>query len=225
MVRLAFAGEDIIIESVSSGDAALEILKEFRPDVALVDVSMPGYSGYEVCELIRHDQEFASLPVILLSGALDLFDEDEAARVKASGHLTKPFNPSEMIGLVEELLPNATRRAEPGFPGNEAGKNDACAGVAAEISLQPVEVESAAPGAPRDFLQAAPRAWKSYLGPDRILDIISDETIAGKAAADWRMPEELIDRVAEKAVKKMIPDIKALIQQTLSAHKSDSPSR
>ena len=243
MVRLAFAGEDVVIEAVSSGDAALEILKEFRPDAALVDISMPGYSGYEVCELIRHDQEFASLPVILMSGALDLFDEDEAARVKASGHLAKPFNPSEMIDLVEELLPDVARSAEPGLPAAEAEElpsdctcraetgfpateaEQADAGAAAEISSQPIVVQSAAPPVPRDLIQAAPHAWKSYLGPDRILDIISDETIAGKTAADWRAPEELIDRVAEKTVKKMIPDIKALIQQTLSANKSGSPSR
>ena len=244
MVRLAFAGEDVVIESVSSGDAALEMLKGFRPDAALIDVVMPGYSGYEVCELIRHDPEFASIPVILLSGAFDNFDEDEAARVRANGHLTKPFNPSEMITLVEKFLPDSmVRRADPDFPDNEAEEAYTGADITAGIPSKPVAVEPAAPtitvasttpvaptmpvapAAPSELFQAAPRVWKSYLGPDRILEIITDDTIAGETAGGWGISEELIDRVAEKAVKKIVPDIKVLIQQTLSANKSGSPSR
>ena len=94
MVRLAFTGEDAVIEAVTNGEAAIDTLREFRPDVVLADVSMPGYSGYEVCERIRGDLDFAAIPVILLNGAFDPLDEEEAARVKASGHLTKPFDPS-----------------------------------------------------------------------------------------------------------------------------------
>ena len=48
MVRLAYATEDAEIEAVFNGDAALDILYEFRPDVILAAISMPGYNGYEV---------------------------------------------------------------------------------------------------------------------------------------------------------------------------------
>ena len=213
MVQLAFAGEDAVVEAVSSGDAALEVLKVFRPDVALADVFMPGYSGYEVCELIRHDPEFASLPVILLRGAFDPFDEDEAARVGASGHLTKPFDPSEMIAMVERLLQETGRCATPGFSSGEKEKFDTETGAKTEISLPPVE--SAASGTQYDLFNVTPRSWESYLGPDRILEIFD-----GKAVANWRIPEELIDRVAEKALEKIVPDIETFIKQTLSACKS-----
>ena len=218
MVRLAFAGEDAFVEAVSSGDAALGILKDFRPDVVLADVSMPGYSGYEVCELIRHEPEFADVPVILLSGAFDPFDEEEATRVKASGHLTKPFDPSEMIALVESLLPETARHSAPDFSDNEKKEVFAGTDIAAEISSPPFEYVVA--GAPGDFFSITPGAWESYLGPDRILEIFHDETFNGKTAADRRIPEELIERVAEKVMEKMFPDIETFIRQMLSARKT-----
>jgi hypothetical protein len=193
------------------------MLNKFRPELALIDVSMPGYSGYEVCELIRHDPEFASIPVILLSGALDNFDEDEAARVKANDHLKKPFDPSEMIAMVEKLLRENERRKDPVFSGNVSKEADTETGITGEIIPSPVKSASGTPGEPRDFFQITPRTWESYLGTDRILEIIDNNTSAGKTAAYWRIPEEWIDRVAEKAVKKMIPDIETFITQTLSA--------
>jgi len=216
MVRLAFADEEAVVEAVSSGDAALEALKEFRPNAALIDVFMPGYSGYEVCELIRHDPEFSSIPVILLSGAFDPFDEDEAARVGASGHLTKPFDPSEMIAMVEKLLPKNARGAATVFSSNETKK--AGTNSAAEISSTPGES-----AAPCDFFNITPRSWESYLGPNRILDIFDGATFYGKTDDDRRIPEELIDRVAEKALEKIIPDIETFVKQTLSACKSIHP--
>ena len=216
MVRLAFADEDALVEAVSSGDAALEKLKVFRPNAALVDVFMPGYSGYEVCELIRHDPEFASIPVILLNGAFDPFDEDEATRVGASGHLTKPFDPSEMIAMVESLLPKNARSAARDFSNNETEEADT--GFAAEISSPPGE--SVTDGTPCDFFNVTPRSWESYLGPSRILEIVDGETFYGKTASEQRIPEELIDRVADKVVEKLVPDIETFIKQALSACKS-----
>jgi len=236
MVRLAFAGDDAVIETVSSGDAALEILNEFSPDAVLADVSMPGYSGYEVCELIRHDPRFAAVPVILMNGALEHFDEEEAARVEASGHLTKPFDPSEMISLVEKLLSESwSRQAHDSRDGKASQKEDkaektgAETETAAEISappagfidsgavlsaeLQDVELHESAsgktpeshaePAAPRGFFHVSPRAWESYLGPDSILEIFDDETFDGKAVDCWQIPDELVDRVAERVMEKM----------------------
>ena len=232
MVLLAFAGEDAVIKAVSSGDAAIDILHEFRPDVVLADVSMPGYNGYEVCKLIRQDREFAAIPVILLNGAFDSLDEAEAARVEASGHLTKPLDPSEMIGLVESLLESA-RRPAPDFSDNAPAQTAAGSEITAETQPPPVEhvapadithaelrenAETSSPymksAAFDQFFHVTPRALESYLGPDRVLEIFTDETFEifrKKAAGDWRFPDELADRIAEKVVKKMLPAIETLL--------------
>lgn len=211
MVRLAFTGDDAVIVAVSNGYAAIEALKDFRPNIVLADVSMPGYNGYELCGLIRRNPEFTAVPVILLNGAFDPFDEMEATRVKASGHLTKPFDPSEMIVMVEKLLLESAHHPAAGLSGDEAEET----GAAAEISTLPLE--SAVSGTPYDFLHVAPQVCESYLGPDRILEIFDGETFNVKTAADWRIPEKLIDRVAEKAAEKMFPYIETFIRQILSA--------
>jgi hypothetical protein len=65
---------------------------------------MPGKNGYEVCERIKNDPDLAHLPVILLVGAFEPFDSNEAARVKASGHLTKPFEINVLISAVNSLI-------------------------------------------------------------------------------------------------------------------------
>jgi len=179
---------------------------------------MPGYSGYEVCELIRQDPEFAAVPVILLNGAFDPFDEEEAARVEASGHLTKPFDPSEMIAMVEKLLADHSRGHASDFSDNEAEEIHMETDTTAEITPPPAESDTL--DAPDDFFNITPRAWGSYLGPGRILEIFNDETFNGKADTNWRIPEELIDRIAEKVTEKMSPHIETRIRQALSARET-----
>ena len=210
MVRLAFAGENAVVEAVSSGDAALDILKAFRPDVVLADVSMPGYSGYEVCELMRQDPEFAAVPVILLNGAFDPIDEEEAARVEASGYLTKPFDPSEMIDLVEKLLLEQARPPDSDFSDNKTdGTDDTDA-----------KFRNMTSGVPGDFFYITPGAWESYLGADCVLEIFDNRAFNRKTLENRRIPDELVDRVAERVAKKMFPDIETFIRRTLTARES-----
>ncbi len=104
VVQLTFAGEDVAIEAVSSGDQAVEKARALRPDMMLADVYMPGLNGYEVCSSIKADAELAGTPVVLLVGTFEPFDEAEAARVRSDGHLTKPFDTSELIQLVRSLI-------------------------------------------------------------------------------------------------------------------------
>jgi len=103
MVSLAFSGEDILIEAASDGDTALQLVRGSKPDVVLADVFMPGCNGYEVCASIKEDPELKNIPVILLVGTFEPFDEAEAGRVKCDGHLTKPFDTTELIQTVHSL--------------------------------------------------------------------------------------------------------------------------
>ena len=105
MVSLAFQEKGIRVVAVGNGEAACRKVPEVRPDVVLADVFMPVRNGYEVCEFVKQDPEFAGTPVILLVGAFDPLDEKEAARVGADGVLKKPFVPPDpLISLVSSLL-------------------------------------------------------------------------------------------------------------------------
>jgi CheY-like chemotaxis protein len=117
VVDLTFADEGVNVLCVSNGREAIEALTEFSPDVVLADVFMPEMNGYEVCEYIKQHDKFKHIPVMLLVGSFEPFDEEEARRVGANDTLTKPFQSIrrliEKVGLLssnrppEEQIPTA----------------------------------------------------------------------------------------------------------------------
>ena len=91
VIDLTFADEGVQVVSVSNGRDAIDRLPEINPDVVLVDVFMPSPNGYEVCEYVKTNEQFKHIPVMLLVGSFEPFDEAEARRVGADDILTKPF--------------------------------------------------------------------------------------------------------------------------------------
>jgi len=91
VIDLTFADEGVQVVSVGNGQDAIDRLPEINPDVVLVDVFMPGPNGYEVCEYVKTNEQFKHIPVMLLVGSFEPFDEAEARRVGADDILTKPF--------------------------------------------------------------------------------------------------------------------------------------
>lgn len=105
MVALAFKEEGIDVVAVGNGEAAVRKAAEIIPDLVLADIFMPVRNGYEVCEYIKQDTKLAHIPVVLLVGAFDPFNEREAQRVSADGVLKKPFVPPDpLVGIVKSLL-------------------------------------------------------------------------------------------------------------------------
>src|SRR4029450_3113581 len=104
VVGISFANEDVRIVTVDNGDDAVVRAKEIRPDIVLADVVMPGKSGYDVCAALKSDPALAHIPVLLLTGTFETFDEDRAARVGADGHITKPFEAQALVELVNARL-------------------------------------------------------------------------------------------------------------------------
>jgi CheY-like chemotaxis protein len=125
IVSLTFSGEGVEVVAVGNGDAALKRVYEIRPELVLADIFMPGKNGYEVCERIKNDPELEHLPVILLVGAFEPFDSNEAARVKASGHLTKPFEIKVLISAVNSLINAAAQKQSSGTVGQESLESEA----------------------------------------------------------------------------------------------------
>jgi CheY-like chemotaxis protein len=107
VVNLTFSDEGIDVVTVGNGELALRKLNDVRPDIVLADIYMPGKNGYEVCEYIKTNSQFSQIPVLLLVGAFEPFDQAEALRVKADGHLTKPFESRALIATVTRLLAQA----------------------------------------------------------------------------------------------------------------------
>lgn len=108
MVGLALKDQGIDVVAVGNGEAAVRKIADVRPDLVLADVFMPVRNGYEVCQYVKSDSSLAHIPVILLVGAFDPLDEQEAQRVGADGVLKKPFVPPDpLISMVKSALARA----------------------------------------------------------------------------------------------------------------------
>ena len=108
MVGLALKDHGIDVVAVGNGEAAVRKISDMRPDLILADVFMPVRNGYEVCKYVKEDSALSHIPVILLVGAFDPLDEQEAQRVGADGVLKKPFVPPDpLISMVKSALVRA----------------------------------------------------------------------------------------------------------------------
>lgn len=104
VVELTFSEGDYSVTSVSNGKLAIEKLMKDRPDIVIADIIMPEMSGYDVAEYIKKDPQFSAIPVILLTGTFEPFDEERAKKTGAEAYVTKPFDSKMLVEKVESLL-------------------------------------------------------------------------------------------------------------------------
>ena len=107
------------VSIAQNGEEGLQAVKEQQPDLIICDVLMPGISGYEVTQQIRKDPQFANLPILVLTSRSGLQDKLQSFEAGADDHLTKPFEPAELLARIEALLRRArvsveSRRVEKG---------------------------------------------------------------------------------------------------------------
>lgn len=98
---LADAGYDVV--TVNNGSAALKRINDINPDLIVLDVYMPGYSGLEVCQRLKESADTAHIPVLLTVGKLEPFKPEEARRVRADSYIVKPFEASELLTAITKL--------------------------------------------------------------------------------------------------------------------------
>ncbi len=104
VVELTFADGDYQVQCVSNGRAAVQKIQEDRPDLLLCDVIMPEMNGYDVAAFVKHNPTFSAIPVILLTGTFEPFDEEKARQSGADTYITKPFDSKMLVDKVDELL-------------------------------------------------------------------------------------------------------------------------
>jgi CheY-like chemotaxis protein len=98
---LTEAGYEVV--AVSNGAAAVKKIAEHRPDVAVLDVYMPGYTGLEVCERLKTAHDTTHMPVLLTVGRMEPFKPEEGNRVKADGIIIKPFEASDLLAAIQKI--------------------------------------------------------------------------------------------------------------------------
>jgi twitching motility two-component system response regulator PilH len=85
---------------------AVELARNSRPHLALIDVGMPGIDGYSICRMLRDEPQTQEMPVVLISAKDQVFDENLAAAAGASGSIARPFGPEALMKTIAGFISN-----------------------------------------------------------------------------------------------------------------------
>jgi len=100
--RLETAGYQV--QTAGNGMEALDRIRSSPPDLVVLDLMLPGIDGFGVCAMIKRDQRFSRIPVILLTARSQPQDRATGVALGADAHLTKPFRAEELLAEVRRLL-------------------------------------------------------------------------------------------------------------------------
>ncbi len=106
VIRIMLEKKGYTVKCVSSGIEAFKVLDEFSPDLIMLDVMMPGMSGYEVCQKLKSDESTKNIPVIMLTALGMGEDFEKAVKHGADWYIVKPFNSRQLLSRVDMLLNN-----------------------------------------------------------------------------------------------------------------------
>lgn len=104
LVRVNLEVDGLDVSEAVDGIEAMNMLKESKPDLILLDIMMPGKDGIEVLEELAADEDLRVIPVILLTAKGEQEDLERGAALGARGHITKPFDPEQMVRTVKAAL-------------------------------------------------------------------------------------------------------------------------
>jgi len=104
LLESAFRGLKLNISTANSGEEALKLLKKKDFDLVLLDVMMPGISGYDVLKEMNNDKKNAHIPVILVTAKSRYEEEQKAKELGAADYFEKPLNLEVVVNRVKELI-------------------------------------------------------------------------------------------------------------------------
>jgi DNA-binding response OmpR family regulator len=109
LCRVNLEAEGIQVLEAADGPKGLDLAREEKPDVVLLDVMMPGLDGWRVAEELLEDERTNGIPIIFLTARAEFRDRARGLDIGGVDYVTKPFNPLELAPLVRRLLDRIDR--------------------------------------------------------------------------------------------------------------------
>lgn len=190
VVEIAFPRPRYDVTSIAETAASADRLAEADPDIVLIATGMPQGTGYDLCTTIRKNARTSWVPLILMAGSFEPFDEPRARAAGSGGHLRKPFQTKDLVSLVERLI------AENPRPGSQP--------------------QPAPAGQPREAPRPSPAPQApSHAGSGASAAAAQSAAVAAEAAA-----RDAVTALAEKVVREVawevIPDLaEAIIKRRI----------
>jgi twitching motility two-component system response regulator PilG len=104
IVEMTLWRERIEVVTATDGLGALASVADAQPDLMLLDILLPHMDGYQVCQVVRHHQDYRDLPVVLLSGKDSVVDRMRGRLAGSTDYISKPFDPAELVWTVKRYL-------------------------------------------------------------------------------------------------------------------------
>jgi len=104
IVAMAFENEDAEVEGIGDGQKAFDRIPEFKPDIVLADVDMPGLNGFQLCKKIKGTSDLKNIKVMLLASDFECFDEELFKKCRAENHISKPFKSVDIVDMVTRVM-------------------------------------------------------------------------------------------------------------------------
>jgi CheY-like chemotaxis protein len=183
VIQITFAHEDYQLTITDNGDTALVRAEEQVPDLVMADVYMPGKNGYELCAAIKQSPALRQVPVLLLAGSFEPFDEGKARAAGADAWIEKPFESQALIDKVAELLSAAPAAVATAAPLAAAAEPEAAAAPVEPFADFIFEEPAAAAMGPEEFIFE--EAANAATGPE---EFIFEELAA--AESDFEFSDE-----------------------------------
>jgi DNA-binding response OmpR family regulator len=109
LCRVNLEAEGMQVLEAADGTTGLDLARDERPDVVLLDVMMPGLDGWRVAEELLEDDRTSRIPIIFLTARAEFRDRARGLDIGGVDYVTKPFNPLELAPLVRDLLERIER--------------------------------------------------------------------------------------------------------------------
>ena len=115
LIKITLEKEDYAVEIAGSADETLHKIERSKPDLFIVDLKLPGVSGYDLCRILKSKEETSGIPIIILSGRY-IRPEERAKGIElgADDYMTKPFYGGELIARIKSVLKRMDYKNENG---------------------------------------------------------------------------------------------------------------
>jgi len=106
LIAFILRRENYEVQTAPNGIAGLEMIKASHPDLIILDVVMPEFSGYDVLDAVRSDKssKVRDIPVLMITSRSSTDDIDQALELGATSYIVKPFRPAKLVTKVKSLL-------------------------------------------------------------------------------------------------------------------------
>ncbi|HCI43989.1 MAG TPA: two-component system response regulator [Candidatus Omnitrophica bacterium] len=109
-VQMQLEANNFKVLTAMDGQEGLDKAREEKPDLIILDLMLPRIDGYKVCRMLKFDEKYKDIPVIMYTARAQEADEKLGLEVGADAYMTKPFDPGKLLAKIKELLEKDRRQ-------------------------------------------------------------------------------------------------------------------